>query len=206
MKAFFRWLGKVVGSAVTIVLVIILFPYLSHLAAKLLPDESGAAIKTSIVLAAKLENSARLETVKVEEDGLINYDIRAAFLGTVASVNISYKYEASFGIDLSKVTMQVSGNEIVFSLPAPEVLQDTLTPAEVYKDDFWYKGFSFEDYEKLLEDERIARRAVYLSGENQAQLWNSTVTAFEETIAQWLQNVNSNLTFRYLEAGSEEQN
>lgn len=206
MKAFFRWLGKVVGSAVTIVLVIILFPYLSHLAATLLPDESGAAIKTSIVLAAKLENSARLETMKVEEDGLINYDIRAAFLGTVASVNISYKYEASFGIDLSKVTMQVSGNEIVFSLPAPEVLQDTLTPAEVYKDDFWYKGFSFEDYEKLLEDERIARRAVYLSGEHEAQLWNSTVTAFEETIAQWLQNVNSNLTFRYLEAGSEEQN
>ena len=116
MKALLRWLAKIVGSAITIVLVVVIFPYVSQLAAKLMPDESGAAIKASAILASRLENSARLETMKVEEEGVLNYDIQAALLGSVANINVSYLYEASFGIDLSKVTMQASGNEIVFLL------------------------------------------------------------------------------------------
>lgn len=200
MRAFFRWLAKIIGSALTVILVVILFPYASRLAARLLPDESGAAIRASAVLATKLENSARLETLKVEEDGVLNYDIRAAFIGSVAQVNVSYKYEASFGIDLNEVTMQVSGNELVFILPQPVLIQDVLTPSEVYQDDFWYKGFTLEDYEKLLESERIARREEYLSGEASAQLWDATIEAFERTIAAWLKDVNSSLTLTYRQA------
>lgn len=205
MKAFFRWLAKIVGSVITIILVIVFFPYVSRFAAKLLPDESGAAIKASAILATKLENSARLETLKVEEDGVLNYDIRAAFIGSVGSVNVSYKYEASFGIDLTKVTMQASGDTIVFTLPQPELIQDTLTPSEVYHDDFWYKGFTFEDYEKLLESERSTRRGEYLEGEGKITLWNATVAAFEETIEPWLKGVSGNLTMRY-ELQSETEN
>ena len=205
MRAFFRWLAKIIGSALTVILVVILFPYVSRLAARLLPDESGAAIRASAVLATKLENSARLETLKVEEDGVLNYDIRAAFIGSVAQVNVSYKYEASFGIDLNEVTMQVSGNELVFTLPQPALIQDVLTPSEVYQDDFWYKGFTLEDYEKLLESERIARREEYLSGDASAQLWDATIEALEKTIAAWLKDVNSSLTLTYLQAESPNQ-
>ena len=206
MKAFLRWLAKIAGSVITFILVIVLFPYVSQLAEKFLPDESGAAIKASAILATNLKESARLETLQVEEDGVLNYDIRAAFIGSVSNVNISYKYEASFGIDLSKVTMQVSGNTIVFTLPQPEIIQDTLTANEVYHNDFWYKGFTFEDYEKLLESERIARRNAYLAGEVNAQLWTATVSAFENTIEPWLKNVSGNLILRYVEAQSEVQN
>lgn len=202
MKAFLRWIAKIVGSTLTIILVIILFPYVSRIAGKLLPDESASAIKTSMILASKLENSSRLETLTVSEDGVIHYDIRAAFIGSVGTVDAAYRYEASFGIDLSKVMMQVSGKKIVFILPQPELIQDTLTPSEVYHDDFWYKGFTFEDYEKLLEAERIGRRNVYLSGENEALLWDSTVSAFEKTIAQWLSNVKDSLSFEYVKASS----
>ncbi|MGN1369882.1 MAG: DUF4230 domain-containing protein [Aristaeellaceae bacterium] len=200
MRAFFRWLAKIIGSALTVILVVILFPYVSRLAARLLPDESGAAIRASAVLATKLENSARLETLKVEEDGVLNYDIRAAFIGSVAQVNVSYQYEASFGIDLNEVAMQVSGNELVFTLPQPVLIQDVLTPSEVYQDDFWYKGFTLEDYEKLLESERIARREEYLSGDASAQLWDATIEAFEKTIAAWLKDVNNSLTLTYRQA------
>ena len=200
MKAFFRWAAKVFGSALTTVLVIILFPYASRLADALLPDEGGAAIRTSAVLAAKLENSARLETLKVEEEGVLHYDIRAAFIGSVAEVNVSYRYEASFGIDLSQVTMQVMNGEIIFTLPQPTLIQDVLTPSEVHKEDFWYKGFSMEDYEKLLESERVARRDNYLSGENRQQLLDATITAFENTIAAWLKNMNASIKLTYLTA------
>lgn len=197
MKALLRWLAKILGSALTVILIVILFPYVSRWAERLLPDESGAAIKASVILASELENSARLETLKVKEDGVLNYDIRAAFIGTVAEVNVKYQYEASFGIDLTKVSMQVSGNEIIFTLPQPELIQDTLTPNEVYQEDFWYKGFTLQDYEKLLEDERCIRREVYLSGEQSSSLWEATIAAFDKTVIAWLQNVNGNLKWSY---------
>lgn len=200
MKAFFRWLAKVLGSALTIVLVIVLFPHVSKIAANLLPDESGAAIKASAILTSKLENSTRLETLKVEEEGVLNYDIQAALIGSVANINVSYNYDASFGIDLSKVTMVPSGNVITFTLPQAELLQDSLTPKEVYRDDYWFPGFSDAEYEKLLQEERLARREVYLNGEQKDNLWNATVAAFEQTISAWLQSVNAGLSFNYIQA------
>ena len=206
MKAFLRWLARIVGSALTLVLVIVLFPHISKLAAQLIPDESGAAIKTSAVLASRLENSARLETLKVQENGVLNYDIQAAFLGSVANINATYTYEASFGIDLRKVIMHVTGNEITFELPCPEVLQDSLTPGEVYRDDFWYPGFSDEDYEQLMEAERLARRETYLNGEYAQQLQEATIAAFEQTISAWLTEFQGNLTIHYTMTETQDGN
>ena len=197
MKSFFRWLGKVIGSALTIILVIVLFPHISKLAARLMPDESGAAIKASAILAQRLESSARLETLKVQEEGVLNYDIQAALIGSVANINASYVYEASFGIDLSKVLLQPSGDQLVFILPEPELIQDNLTPKEVYRDDFWFPGFSDSDYEKLMENERVARRDIYLNGEKLEQLKAATIVAFESTIQVWLQDVDAALSFQY---------
>ena len=197
MKSFFRWLGKVIGSALTIILVIVLFPHISKLAARLMPDESGAAIKVSAILAQRLESSARLETLKVQEEGVLNYDIQAALIGSVANINASYVYEASFGIDLSKVLLQPSGDQLVFILPEPELIQDNLTPKEVYRDDFWFPGFSDSDYEKLMENERVSRRDIYLNGEKLEQLKAATIAAFESTIQVWLQDVDAALSFQY---------
>ena len=197
MKAFFRWIAKIIGSALTVVLVLVLLPYASKLAAKFMPDESGAAIRASAIIASHLEESARLETFKIEEEGVLNYDIQAAFLGNVGSINVRYEYAGSFGIDLRKVLMQVTGNDVIFQLPPPEVIQDALTPVEAYRDDFWYPGFSDDDYAELLESERIARREAQLSGENGQQLAEVSLRMFENTIAAWIQEVNGNVNFRF---------
>ena len=50
MKTFLRWIARTVGSAISLVLVIVLFPYVSDIAAKLLPDESGSAIRPAQLL------------------------------------------------------------------------------------------------------------------------------------------------------------
>ena len=197
MRAFFRWLVKIISTVLIISLLIVFFPYISRLAAKLMPDESGAAIKASAILSEKLTNSSRLETLRVDADGVINYEIQAAFIGKVASLNVAYRYEASFGIDLQKVKMQVNGSEITFYLPETEVLLDNLTPDEVYRDDFWYPGFSDQDYENLLEDERQKCRDRYLSGEYLEQVRQANIEAFEKTIASWLSSVQGQLNFRY---------
>ena len=197
MKAFLRWLIKIFSSVIIISLLIILFPYISRIAERLLPDESASAIKASVVLSSKLEESARLETLKVQDEGVLNYQIQAAFLGTVAQINLSYRYEASFGLDLRDVEMKVSGSTITFLLPAPELIQDVLTPLDIQKDAFWYPGFSEEDYEELLENERLTRRNAYLHGEQYETLWDASQRAFETTIATWLTEMDSSITTHY---------
>lgn len=197
MKGMIRWLAKIVGSALTLALIFVLLPYISRFVAKILPDESGAAIKVSAIIASRLEESARLETLHVEEDGVLNYDIQAAFIGSVGNINVNYRYEAAFGIDLSKVEMAVAGNTVTFRLPGAELIQDSITPLDTYRNDFWYPGFSDNDYAKLLENEREARRTAYLTGEQSASLHASTQKAFETTIESWLKETNANITFLY---------
>lgn len=205
MKGIFRWFVKVVTSAIILVLVFTMLPYAVKIAAKLMPDESGAAIKASAVIAAKLENSARLETLRVEEEGVLNYGVKPAFLPTVAEITAKYKYEASFGVDLSKVTIQLAGNHMTFVLPPFELIQDSITPTEIYRDDYWYPWIKDEKYEKLFEDERVARRSSYLSGEKQSALWDATVEAFEKTIAPWMQELSGQLTFSCMQAPEENE-
>ena len=103
MKRFGSWLAKVVGTAVVIVLVFVLAPYASRLAQQWLPDLSGAAITESATLAREMRASARLETMTVDEQGVITSSTSAFLIGVVQSVAITYDYHASVGIDLSKV-------------------------------------------------------------------------------------------------------
>ena len=150
MKRFLRWLVKVVTSAVTLVLVFVMLPHAVKLAAKLMPDESGAAIKASAVIAAKLENSARLETIRVEEEGVLDYSVKPAFLPTVAEITAKYRYEASFGVDLNKVAIRLTGNHLTFLLPECELIQDSITPTEIYRDDYWYPWIRMKNMRSFL--------------------------------------------------------
>ena len=96
MKRIGKWLLGLITSALTLVLVIVLLPYAAKWVARIMPDESAAAIRASVVLSQKLEQSAKLETLHVTEEGALNYEIKAAFLGTVASINADYTYEGQF--------------------------------------------------------------------------------------------------------------
>lgn len=203
MKRFLRWILRVFTSALTLVMVFVMLPYAVKLAARLMPDESGAALKASAIIASKLENSARLETLRVEEEGVLDYSVKPAFLPTVAEITAKYRYEASFGVDLSKVTIDLTGNHLTFILPPAELIQDCITPTEIYRDDYWYPWIKDAKYEKLFEDERVARREVYLSGEQSAALWEATTAAFEKTIIAWMQELNTPLTFSCTQAPTE---
>ncbi|MBQ8555179.1 MAG: DUF4230 domain-containing protein [Clostridia bacterium] len=197
MKKIGRWLAGIAASALTMVLVLALLPYASRLLARIMPDESGAAIKASAIISSRLETSARLETLSVAEEGVLNYDIQAAFIGSVANVNVRYVYTGSFGIDLSEVTMQVTGDEIIFTLPAPGLISDSLDPQEVYRNNEWYPYFDDNDYQQLLTDERLACRERYLSGEHAQALWHATTKAMDQTIAQWIADVQGQVQFTY---------
>ena len=138
MKKLLQWLSRTVAAALSLVLAAVLLPYASKWASSLLPDLSGAALNTSILLSHQMQESARLETTVVEDEGVLNATTSAMLLGTVQSVTIQYVYRASLGIDLRKVEMRLQGSRITLLVPEVEILSDSLTPVQVVKDDFWY--------------------------------------------------------------------
>ena len=85
MRGFMKWIARTVGTAISLVLVIVLMPYASKLAEQLLPAIDGAAINTSVTLRREMENSARLETVCITEEGVLNSSTSAMLLGRCSS-------------------------------------------------------------------------------------------------------------------------
>lgn len=185
MKHILKWLAKITATVVTVALLIVFFPYISQIAKELMPDESASAVSVSVLLEAKLMNSSRLETLRVEESNVLDHEVKAAFIGTVVKIHANYTYAGSFGIDLQQVVVRLDGDEVVCVLPQPELIQDHLTADASYTDDFWYPGFTKEDYQQVLENERIKCRERYLSGEQKTALLEHSLVAFEETIAAW---------------------
>lgn len=197
MKALLKWLGRVAGSALTLVLVILLLPYASSFLNSVLPDLSGAATTASVTLARQLHQSARLETAVAEEEGVLESATDALFLGQVQKVTVRYTYRASLGIDLSQVQVKVRGNTITLLLPDMEVLSDSLTPEEISKDDFWYP-LTEERLQTLLTQEQERCRAHYLEEYAQTdQAWLDTVAALEGTVSQWMALGNDSITIEY---------
>ena len=197
MKALLKWLGRTVGSALTLVLVIVLLPHASRLMNSILPDLSGAAVTASATLARNLQQSARLETTLVEEEGVLESSTDALFLGQVQKVTVRYTYRASLGIDLSRVQVKVTGHTITLLLPEMEVLSDSLTPADISKDDFWYP-LTEERLQTLLTKEQERCRAYYLEEHAQSdQAWADILAALEGTVSQWIALGNDWITIEY---------
>lgn len=194
MKKLFRWLGRVLAGALTLVLVIVLLPYGARLASAFLPDLSGAAMNATVLLSHKMDASARLETSAVEDEGLLNSTTSAMFLGQVQSVSIQYVYRASLGINLQDAEITLRGNTITLHLPPLEILSDSITPIQVEKNDFWYP-LTEERRQRLLEDELLQCRQRCLeeyaaSAEAQA----NAVAAVEGTVAAWLESAAPGVT------------
>lgn len=202
MKAILKWFSGVVA----VVLVIVLTPYAARLADLLLPDISGAQIKHAAILSQQMQDSARLETLVVSGEGAINAEVDALFLGTVSSVNATYAYTGSYGIDLSKVQLTVQGSKIIFRLPAPEVLRDDVTIIDIYRDGILDRAVRIGDKElqSLLDGERQQWRDQYLTGENAAALRDATIRAVQSTVVQWMSQTNSRLQYEFVWADATE--
>lgn len=197
MKRIGKWLGAVAGSSISLVLVIVLLPYISDLAKRFLPDLSGAHIRSAAILSQHLEETARLETLTVTGDGVMTAEVTALFLGTVSSANVSYTYSGSYGIDLQQVQIDVSGNKLTFILPAPEILNDEIVIVDQHRGG-WLDGavrITEAQVQEMLAAEKEKWRAQYLTGEHAAQLQQACVSAFERTILAWMSELDGRVTY-----------
>lgn len=196
MKAFLTWVAKVIGTAISLVMVVTLLPYTTDLANLIMPDITSAAERTAGELSHSLMQSRRLETIRINDTGVVSndFDIAGIYVG---GVKFDYQYNASFGIDLEKVQMIVNGKKITFVLPQPELIMDELVPSNIARRDILV-NISDSDYEKIKENEKLECRKHYLTGGDRANLlWDKTKSEFANMIEPWLTKVDSRLTFEY---------
>ena len=185
-KRIGKWLSRTLAGAVSTVLVIVLLPWGAKLAWRYLPDLSGYTEVAAQTLSRRFEESARLETLKIEEEGVLTSSTNALFLGTVQQVTIHYRYQVSLGIDLRKVTVRAQGHALTLVLPPVEVLADSLTPDSISRNDFWYP-LTDKQRKSLLEEERISCRERCLEEQlTSPDAWAQTCRMLDATIAQWL--------------------
>ena len=201
MKRIGKRLAKILASAATIVLVLVALPYASELAARYLPDFNHRAEVAAETLSRRFEESARLETLKIEEEGVLTSSTSALFLGKVQEVVISYRYEVSLGIDLRQVDVQTNGRQLTLILPPMEVLADSLTPLSIDRKDFWYP-LTDKQRKSLLENERLSCRTRCLDEQTASDdAWKQTCRMLDATVAQWLEST-AGLTIRYERANA----
>lgn len=199
MKAVLKWLAGIGSSVLTLLLTIVLLPHAGSFADLILPDASGSHIRSAAILSQQMQDSARLETMVVTGEGVMNAERKALLIGTVSSANISYSYEGSFGIDLSRVQVSVRGNQLTLLLPQPEALMDTVSIEDSYRDGFLDSQVRFSDKElqELLDVEKVKFREQYLSGEYAQTLKDKSIEMLETTISAWLRQANSRCTVTY---------
>lgn len=202
MKAFFRWLGGIIGSALALALGVALLPYAKDLIVQVMPDAASSALRTSAILSTQMRSSARLETIRISEEGVYNYDFDIGEL-VIGHVTTKYMYNANYGVDLNRVEMMVTGSDIVFVLPQPELMFDELVELESDRQTFAIGTFTDESYREMMEQEKLRCRERYVSGENRQAVLDSTVKAMEETVSSWMKHADSRISIRYAFADPE---
>lgn len=193
LKKCAKWAAGIVGFALTITLVIVLFPYISKLALKLLPDLSENHIDKYVILNEQIKQSARLETETVNTQGVAYAEVPAALIKVAATKSVAFNYEASFGIDLREVDLSFQGSRVVFLLPDPVLLNSSIEPVGDPKETG--SPAVMPDTNEMLAKERRKLDAQYLEGKYLEGLRAKSEQAIRDTIISWMSELDGNLTY-----------
>lgn len=180
-----RFLLRIVSTALIISLVLVFLPRLTRLAGRLWPDPARTE-RVSELLSHELKDSARLETLTVDDRGVLTATVQAALIGEVQRVTMDYDYHASVGVDLTKVRLSAEDGILTLYLPPFEILSDSLTPTHVDRQDFWYP-LTEKRRAQLIEEEKASRADAILAEVGSSDdVWNRTVGTLSGLIRSWL--------------------
>jgi len=195
LKRIGKWLLKPIAAAIIICLVIAFLPQITSLVRHLFP--SGDPIVTSQLIKSKMEEVGKLTVVEYTDSHTVEAH-RSAIFFDAQRVSFPYDYKVALGIDLTKVSVAYTENQMIFTLPPIEVLYDELTvTGEIEKWDFLYH-FTEKDYQKLLENEKASCKQGYLENQEiMSTAFNQAVNAMKSLFAVWLKD--SHLTFGDIE-------
>ena len=180
-----RFLLRIVSTALIISLVLVFLPRLTRLVGRLWPDPARTE-RVSELLSHELKDSARLETLTVDDQGVLTATVQAALIGEVQRVTMDYDYHASVGVDLTKVRLSAEDGILTLYLPPFEILSDSLTPTHVDRQDFWYP-LTEKRRAQLIEEEKASRAdAILAEVISSDDVWNRTVGTLSGLIRSWM--------------------
>lgn len=176
---------RILSTTLVITLVLVFLPRLTRLAGRLWPDPARTE-RVSEILRHELSQSARLETLTVDDSGVLTATVQAALIGEVQRVTIEYDYHAGIGVDLKKAALSAEDGVLILTLPDFELLGDSLTPTSVDRQDFWYP-LTEKRRDQLLSEERSKRAAAALEeARTSEKVRRDTLSSLEELISSWL--------------------
>lgn len=179
-----RFVVRLVSTALILALTLAFLPYATRWAAQLWPDPARTT-RVSEILRHELNQSARLETMTVDEQGTMTAGVQAALIGEVQRVTIDYDYHASIGVDLEEATVTSKGSVVTVSLPELEILSDALTPTQVDRQDFWYP-LTEKRRSQLLAQEKEIRGQNALEEANSTQAQQGMIQHLQKLIQSWI--------------------
>ncbi|MBR2824586.1 MAG: DUF4230 domain-containing protein [Clostridia bacterium] len=195
-----RFLTRIVSTALVLSLTLVFLPHLTRLIGRLWPDPARTE-RVSEILRHKLSDSARLETLTVDDQGVLTSTVQAALIGEVQRVTIQYDYHASIGFDLTKAAVSAEGGVLTLTLPPLEILSDSLTPTDIDRQDFWYP-LTEKRRMQLLEEERSQRAQAALSEVSAEESWNRATGTLENLIRSWIGPETWLVTLRFEKASN----
>ena len=180
-----RWPLRIVSTALILALTLAFLPHLTRWAARIWPDPARTT-RVSEILKHELRESAKLELVTVDDQGVLTASVQAALIGEVQRVTIEYDYHASIGIDLNQTEVVCGDGVLTLLLPPMEIISDSLTPTKVDRQDFWYP-LTEKRRSKLLSEEREARaKAALTDAEGDEALKSGALQSLERMVNSWL--------------------
>ena len=180
-----RFLLRTLSTALVLTLMIVMLPRIARLVGRIWPDPARTE-RVSEILRHELRDSARLETLTVDDQGVLTATVQAALIGEVQRVTIDYDYHASIGVDLTRVRVTAENGVLTLTLPPFEMLSDSLTPTRIDRQDFWYP-LTEKRRAKLLEEERQKRAENALTEANgDPAIWQRTEDTLRGLIDSWL--------------------
>lgn len=155
-------------------------------------------VQALTILTHKLEDASMLVTQTVTETGIISNEIMMSETEVAAGVYIDYTYEASFGVDLSKTTIEIKDSKIIMHLPEM-IFYDSIRMDAIERKtgaSTWIQH-SDEEVQALLDARKVECRNSYLTGDYLVELRAASERAVDKTIAEWIKEIDSGITIEY---------
>lgn len=185
MPRALRFPIRILSTALILALAVVLLPRLTRLVGRLWPDPARTE-RVSQVLAREMRDSARLETMTIDEQGVLTATVNAALIGEVQRVTIDYDYHASLGVDLTGAEITEKDGVVILSLPPIGILSDSLTPTRIDRQDFWYP-LTEKRRSALLEEERVKRAQAALEEVRSSEkVLKETADRLQRMVQSWI--------------------
>lgn len=201
-KRFLKKCGKILSTALVLVLVVSLLPYARQLLGRFLPSFKEDTSVTLERLSHEMAEVGKLTTVQYTDDGMIDSVTSALLVGNVQRVRIPYRYEIGLGVNLNQITLTAGEDGVITAaVPSVSMMYDGLTvTGEAQIDDFWYP-LSEEKYQQIIDSQALACREAYLSDAALLEkAWQSTAAALYGAFVQWMPEAED---FRFVPAEEE---